>query len=157
MKPNPSERDAWDCWADQVLRQLPPRPTPPGLAPRVLAEVQRRRALPWYRRPWRTWPRGPRILSLPALLLALVAVSQVEPSGARLAAALSTPFESAFQALATIRTVGDALQVLAQSLVLALGQVSPATFTALVFAAVVAWLGTLGLGTAAWRLARLNR
>lgn len=156
MKPNLPERDAWDCWADQVLRQLPPRPTPPTLAPRVLAEVQRRRRLPWYRRPWRTWPRGPRLLSLPALALALVAVSQVEPSRARVAAAISWPFDTVFQFLETIRTVADALRILTESLLMALGHASPAMLTALGVAVAMAWLGTLGLGTAAWRLARLN-
>jgi hypothetical protein len=41
---------------DAALKALPPLPAPASLAPRVLAELRARAALPWWRRAWWDWP-----------------------------------------------------------------------------------------------------
>ncbi len=41
---------------DRTLRGLPPRAAPPGLESRVLGELERRAALPWWRRSFAHWP-----------------------------------------------------------------------------------------------------
>ena len=40
----------------RTLRELPPRPAPRTLEQRVLAEIQRRAGLPWWRMSFRHWP-----------------------------------------------------------------------------------------------------
>lgn len=55
---------------DRELKSLPELPAPPSLLLRVLAAIEQRLNLPWYKRSWQRWPVGLRVLSL-ALLLAL--------------------------------------------------------------------------------------
>lgn len=45
----------------RVLRDLPPRRAPATLAMRVLREVERRHAEPWWRRGFVRWPLGARV------------------------------------------------------------------------------------------------
>lgn len=47
----------------EQLRQLPLRKAPSTLVPRVMAAIQARRQLPWYKRTWWTWPLSAKILS----------------------------------------------------------------------------------------------
>lgn len=45
----------------RTLRELPPRRAPRSLETRVLAEIQRRAALPWWRKSFVHWPVAARI------------------------------------------------------------------------------------------------
>ena len=56
MKPIPDPQKQSEEWAHATLRDLPPRRAPRSLEERVLAEVQRRAALPWWRRSFTHWP-----------------------------------------------------------------------------------------------------
>jgi len=58
----------------QVLAGQPPRRAPATLGDRVMAELARRAALPWWRRGFSDWPLGARVALVLALglLLALV-------------------------------------------------------------------------------------
>ncbi len=58
---------------DQALERLPPPGAPRTLLPRVMQAVDLRAHAPWYRREWRRWPLGWRVLSL-AACMALVAL-----------------------------------------------------------------------------------
>jgi hypothetical protein len=49
---------------DRTLRQLPLRRAPAALASRVLGELERRAALPWWRREFARWPLAARTLFL---------------------------------------------------------------------------------------------
>jgi hypothetical protein len=44
-----------------ALRELPQRPAPPGLEARVLQELSRRAALPWWRHSFAGWPAIARV------------------------------------------------------------------------------------------------
>jgi hypothetical protein len=55
---------------DRLLRAIPGRRAPPALERRVLAELGRRAALPWWRRRFAHWPMMPRV----AFVLACAAV-----------------------------------------------------------------------------------
>jgi len=45
----------------RLLRQLPDRRAPAGLEARVLAEIARRAALPWWRTSFTHWPAAARV------------------------------------------------------------------------------------------------
>jgi len=60
----------WETELAQELRKLPDREAPATLIPRVMAALQARVRLPWWRRTWWQWPPA-------AQLLGLLAVSSV--------------------------------------------------------------------------------
>lgn len=60
---------------DRALKQLPDRAAPATLMPRVLAAIQSRARLPWYRLEWSTWPRVAQASSLAVLSLLLGALT----------------------------------------------------------------------------------
>ena len=62
------DRDDLERLLDSELKQLPPPRAPRTLLPRVLAAAGVS-PLPWYRRPWLTWPAGAQAVSALALAL----------------------------------------------------------------------------------------
>jgi hypothetical protein len=55
MTPN-DPNEALARLLDRALRELPMRRAPPTLESRVFGELQRRAALPWWRRSFASWP-----------------------------------------------------------------------------------------------------
>ena len=55
---NRGDRD--EAIVDRCLRDLPPRAAPATLEARVMAELRRRAARPWWRREVAQWPLAPR-------------------------------------------------------------------------------------------------
>lgn len=65
MNPHDQSTTArWERELDRRLKNLPDRPAPADLAPRVLAAIAARAQAPWYRRPWTRWPRSVQVFSL---------------------------------------------------------------------------------------------
>jgi hypothetical protein len=62
MEPNmnPEDSDRLETSIQRVLRNLPDRKAPAGLEARVLAEIGRRAALPWWRKSFAHWPSAVR-------------------------------------------------------------------------------------------------
>lgn len=91
---------------NRMLRRLPERPAPAGFEARVMAEIARRAALPWWRRSYATWPLAARVLffigSAFAAAVLVVGVSRVAPSVSN----WSSSWSSAF---AVFRLVGGSL------------------------------------------------
>jgi hypothetical protein len=56
------------------LRSLPERKAPPALIGNVLAALQARQALPWWQRPWATWPTLPKLAFGPVLAMCAVTI-----------------------------------------------------------------------------------
>ena len=56
MTPTPNNPENLERLIHQALRDLPPRRAPHSLEQRVLAELQRRLALPWWRKSFAHWP-----------------------------------------------------------------------------------------------------
>ena len=64
---------------DRELKRLPPPRAPRTLLPRVMAAAGQS-LLPWYRRPWVTWPAGLQTASVGLLALMLAIVGTLLPS-----------------------------------------------------------------------------
>jgi hypothetical protein len=65
---NPDYEKRLEARIDRELKELGEWQAPATLASRVMRAVERRAALPWYRRSWQTWPVGLQWASLAALL-----------------------------------------------------------------------------------------
>ena len=67
MKPvSNNSPDLLEAAIDRTLRSLPDRHAPSSLETRVLTEIARREALPWWRYSWNKWPRPAQIVFLVA-------------------------------------------------------------------------------------------
>lgn len=69
--PSPEELESQ---IDRLLRRQPDRPAPAGLETRVLAELARRAALPWWKRSYASWPAWARLLFFVGSAIAAAAV-----------------------------------------------------------------------------------
>lgn len=56
-------------WAHRTLRQLPERRAPRDLTGLVLHEIERRAALPWWRRDFASWPMAAKVALFAVLLI----------------------------------------------------------------------------------------
>lgn len=149
---NPQEPMAQ--WADRVLRQLPARPAPPGLAPLILAAVGRQGRRPWYRQPWLQWPAGLRVLSGVLVGAAFVALwwfllPRADAVGSSAAQMAALPFD----VLRPFAAVSNLLAALGRASLLVVRGLNNGVVVAAVAAVALVWSTTLGLGTACWRMA----
>jgi hypothetical protein len=82
--------DPLELEVSRALRQVPLRRAPPSLEARVLAEIDRKAALPWWRRSFARWPGPARVgfaMTCVALIAALLALTRPWAPGAALAGA----------------------------------------------------------------------
>lgn len=95
-----------------VLREQPLRSAPRSLEARVLAEIARREALPWWRKSYSDWPTVVRILFL-VVSVAVAAsgglAAVVAFGGSSLFATVSLVTQPVFEAFAAFRAAGSAL------------------------------------------------
>lgn len=129
-----------DRVVQRALGDLPLRPAPPNLESRVLEELSRRAALPWWRRSYRQWPQVVRALFV-GVCASLGGLTVL--AGARMAWTVRPGH--ALERLSTIAgAAGDALSALAHAIPLAW------IYEACVFAAVL-YVVLFALGAAAYR------
>jgi len=72
-----SDSAAIERLIDSVLREQPPRSAPASLQARVLAEIERRAALPWWHHSFLYWPLPVRIL----FILASLGIAKIALTG----------------------------------------------------------------------------
>lgn len=151
MKTKPPQ-DPLAAWADAVLRQIPDRRAPASLLPAVLAAVRAQAMLPWYRRTWLQWPPWVQLVSLvlasSGLVAGLCILEELLISFAATAPA-DAFFASGQMAAGLLATLGRVAVVLGRS-------VPSAFWIALIGVIGSAWIACLALGTACWKLARLQ-
>ena len=156
MTPTPDPRDPLERFVHQSLREVPPRRAPRTLESRVLAELARRAALPWWRKSFVHWPLAARglfiVASAGVVKVALLAGVWI------MAGFDNAQFQEAFASqvgwmetgLALMRVVGDFFQVMGRSI------------PSLWLYGGLAFLGTMyvalfGLGAAAYRTLYASR
>ncbi len=140
----------------RTLRELPARRAPHSLEARVLAELERRAALPWWRKSFAHWPMAARVAFLVAgagaVAFVLYAAGFVQTGfdSARLAA-LSTQLSTFADAALTVgRGIGEFGHAIGRSLP-PLWLYGGLAFVGAMYAAL------FGLGAAAYRTLYVNR
>ncbi len=138
---------------DRTLRELPLRRAPPGLEKRVFDELQRRAALPWWRRSFAHWPSLARA-GFVATCMALVGLAFLEGAWAvaHLSALNTSGAPPMFWAREALAAVAGAGQLAA----LIVGAVPPEWLYAGLVVSAALYAALFGLGAAAYRTLYLN-
>ena|SRR5437868_5869910 len=141
---------------DRELKALPELLAPHTLILRVMAAIERRLNLPWYRQAWQRWPIALRIISLVVLLALFGGLCF---AGWKLTHAAS--FVAALQQVGNwfsgIKALGHVLYVLISSVVLAARQLGMWFWIASFTVVAVAYAMCVGLGSVYVRLALAQR
>jgi len=147
---------SWESALNRELRNLPDRPAPRTLIPRVMAALQTRAGLPWYRRPWWDWSSGLQALSLLGLsgLLGLATWLAMHAGQIEWMSVLGSELRSW---LAPLSPVWSLLSSLAGAVALVLRGISGWICLAGGAFCVVMYLSCVGLGTAFYRVACYRR
>ena len=151
-QPHPQWNDSLEAKVTQELRQLPVLKAPATLLARVMAALQARQALPWYRRPWPSWPRkiqcllGPLLTIFPwlAFYLSRIAWNNLATSG--VAREVDQKLSLLSLAGSTIDTLVNAFWLAGQAL---MGQ---PIIRAGIIVSVLMYLACIGIGTACFRV-----
>ena len=118
-RPNP---DPLESVIHRTLRELPARAAPRSLEQRVLAEIARRAALPWWRKSFAHWPLPARAAFLVALIgvvkLVLMAAVWVMAGFdvAQFREAFATQFSWMESGLTVVRAIVDVIEIVARSI-----------------------------------------
>ncbi len=147
---HPENNEKLERLIHQTLRELPPRTAPRSLEARVMAEIERRLALPWWRKSFTHWPVAARagfiLLSAGVVKLALMAAVWV------LASLNPQQYRDAF--LAQFAWVEHAMAVVSATtgfFEIVLRNIPPLwLYGSLAFVAAV-YVALFGLGAAAYR------
>lgn len=135
----------------EQLRQLPQRKAPSTLIPRVMAAIQAKRQVPWYKRTWWTWPLSAKILS--GILVVGLGVGTAFLLGPEMGQAFwggcVSKLQSASDALAAVVSpVGSVVEALG----FVLGKVNRAVWVGAAMLGGFLYLSCVGLGTMLYRM-----
>ena len=141
---------------DRELKGLPELQAPPTLLRRVMAALEARERLPWYRQAWQAWPTPLRAGALVLLIaffasLCLGAWKLPDTEG------YVTATHQAAGWLAGLTTLWNALNALVSAFVHVVQGLGQGFLIGALAAAALAWAMCLGLGTACVRLAFARR
>ena len=140
----------------QALRELPARRAPRSLEQRVLAEIERRAALPWWRKSFTHWPAPARagFVIVCAALVVLALVGRVWMMAGFDPAALKPAFAQPF---VWIESLWVAVRAVAGSFEIVFRNIPPAwLYGSLVFFGSM-YAALFGLGAAALKAIRSPR
>lgn len=141
---------------DRELRQLPPETAPATLLPRVLAALRQSAGLPWWHRPWQTWPASLQVASAALVFAGLGLLFVYGPAAADAVRAgwLAQQFSGTMKFLSPY---ADSVGALGKPL-LAAGRKASSLVLFGVFAVwALMYLSCVGLGTVFVRMAILKR
>jgi len=141
---------------DRALKGLREMPAPRLLVSQVMAALEQRARLPWYRQPWQMWPLPLRVVSL----LILLAVF-----GGLCFAGWKLPHTAAFAAaihriggwFSGVTTLWNALNVLMGALVVTVKHLGTGFMIACLAALAFGYAMCVGLGTVYVRLGLARR
>ena len=150
MTPSPDQNDRLERLIHRTLRDMPPRRAPGTIEQRVLAEIARLAALPWWRKSFVHWPVPARagFIVLLAGVIKLVLIGAVWImagfDAAQFREAFATQFTWIEAAFAVMRAVGDFFEIIGRN-------IPPLwVYAGLAFIAAM-YSALFGLGAAAYR------
>lgn len=156
MTPSPDRHEKLERFVAEAVRGLPPRRAPRSLETRVLAEIERRAALPWWQQSFVHWP----IAARAGFLVVCLGIVKLLIMGAIwvMAGFDSVDFQSAFatrfawveSGFALVRSLTDSMEIVIRHIP-ALWLYGGLTFFATLYVAL------FGLGAAAYRTLYANR
>ena len=156
MTPSPQNHDNLERAIHRTLRSLPARPAPRSLEQRVLAEIARRAALPWWRKSFVHWPvparAGFSVLLVGAVKLALMGAVWVMAGFdvAQFREAFAMQFNWMESGFAVVRAIADFFAIMGRN-VPTLWIYAGLAFFATMYAAL------FGLGAAAYKALYADR
>ncbi|MDO8545676.1 MAG: hypothetical protein Q7S40_34975 [Opitutaceae bacterium] len=153
---SPENNERLERAIQQTLRQLPPRSAPRSLESRVLAEIERRAALPWWRKSFAHWPIAARagfiVLSTGIVKLALMATVWVmagfDPQQYR--NAFAPQFAWMDRGLAVVGAITSSFEII-------LRNIPPLWLYGSIIFVGAMYVALFGLGAAAYRALRPQR
>ncbi len=153
---NPQDQQKLEHLVTSALRDLPSRRAPRDLESRVLAEISRRAALPWWRKSFAHWPlaaRGLFISFSTAIIFLLVSASGWISAGSA-TNQLRTAFATELHWLRVARALFESGSRSAEAI---LGSISPLWLYGAAATVVALYIALFGLGAAAYRTLYANR
>jgi hypothetical protein len=138
------------------LRSLPDRPAPRSLESRVLAAIEARAALPWWRKSFAQWPVAARILFilLSAGIVKLALMATVWASGGFQASELVSTFSTQ---LSWIEAIRGAVRGTVDSFSIVLRSIPPVWLYGTVAVIAGVYASLFSLGATAYRALYSNR
>ncbi len=137
---------------DRALKGLPELEAPRGLMPRVMAAIERRAALPWYRQPWQEWPLALQTVSMLILLGSFGGLCVASWQLTR-AAGFTLAMQEVGQLFSGIAVIWNILTVLVGAVVLVLKHLGTPVLAGCLVAVGLGYAICVGLGTLCVRLA----
>lgn len=156
MTPSPHDEEKLAQAIHRTLRDLPPRPAPRSLELRVLAELARRAALPWWRHSFSHWPAAARatfcVASAGVIKLVLMATVWVMAGfdPAQFQAAFAPQFTWMENGFAVVQAIAGFVEIVLRNI--------PTLwlYGGLAFVAIL-YVALFGLGAAAYRVLYVRR
>jgi hypothetical protein len=142
---NPQYEKQLEASVRRELEALDELPAPPALAKRIMAAVEQRAAVPWYRQSWVTWPLALRLASFAVMLLAFAGLCW---GGWALTHGATPP-----SWFADVAALWRTAVVLAETVVGLVSRIGSGVLLAGAVVVFAAWVMCIGLGTAYVRLA----
>lgn len=141
-----------EAWVDRQLRQLPDRPAPSTLAPRVMALIRARVRVPWYRLTWWHWPTLAQAFSLllVSTLLGGLTWAGLHASEGDWAA---TTMQHLQGWLSPLQPLWVMLVAMSRAVVLVVHQTNPLLLSGIGAVLMAMYLSCLALGTVVYRMA----
>ena len=159
MTPHPSPDDRaqrLERAVHRALREIPARPAPASLEQRVLAEISRRAALPWWRKSFVHWPVAARAV----FIVLLAGVVKVVLMGgvwvmagfdvAQFREAFGTPVGWMEAGFTVMRAIADFFEILFRN-------IPPLWLYGGAVALAASYAALFGLGAAAYKALRIQR
>jgi hypothetical protein len=153
---NENKNSQLEAAVDRELKALPNLRAPQTLLPRVMAVLEQRAGLPWYRRAWQTWPLPLQAVSMLVLLVAFAGLCLGSWQLVNAPAVASATSEASGWIRILSRTLST-LGVLVNALALAVRSLGPLVLFGIMMALLLGYAACVGFGTLYVRLAFARR
>ncbi|MGA3141939.1 MAG: hypothetical protein ABSF10_02715 [Verrucomicrobiota bacterium] len=153
---NPDYNKQLEAAISRELKALPELTAPAVLANRVMATLEQRARVPWYRRSWQTWPVAMQAASLVVLLALFGGLClggwQLSQTGTATLA-----LHRVGEWFSGLSMIGNTFNVLVSAAVLVVKKLGTGVIATCLVAAGIGYAMCVGLGTVYFRLAFAKR